>query len=249
MGKKVGAKAAAAKTGAASSKAGAAAWKNLVEEETSFQTGDWAKSLVSEKDINELKDQGLLDGMEYQVPGDEEVPNPPEGWRVIFLSFLFRGLSLPAHEFLRGLLFVYGVQVWQLTPNAILHIAVFITFCECYLGIAPHFGLWKALYQVRPNSKNDSSPIYTIGGCSFATRGGKNSLGYVKNFGQDSVIGWRTKWFYVKDQPVDGQQFNLAPFIDGKPVSLKSWSNDLSEEETAEVKKLLPSLKEAMSHL
>ena len=32
-------------------------------------------------------------------------------------------------------------------------------------------------------------------------------------------------------------------------MSLKSWSNDLSEEETAEVKKLLPSLKEAMSHL
>ena len=110
MGKKVGAKAAAAKTGAASSKAGAAAGKNLVEEETSFQTGDWAKSLVSEKDINDLKDQGLLDGMEYQIPGDEEVPNPPEGWRVIFLSFLFRGLSLPAHEFLRGLLFVYGVR-------------------------------------------------------------------------------------------------------------------------------------------
>ena len=32
-------------------------------------------------------------------------------------------------------------------------------------------------------------------------------------------------------------------------MSLKSWGNDLSEEETAEVKKLLPSLKEAVNHL
>ena len=158
--------------------------------------------------------------MEYQLPGDEEIPNPPEGWRVMFLSFLFRGLSLPAHEFLRGLLFVYGVQLWQLTPNAILHVAVFITFCECYLGIAPHLGLWKSLYQVRQQSKGDGAPIYTIGGCSFSIRGGKESIGYVKNTGQDSVIGWRNKWFYVKDAPVDGQKFNLAPFVDGKACAL-----------------------------
>ena len=162
MGKKTS-KTAAAKAGAAASKATAAAGKAPVEEESSFQTGDWAKSLINDRDINELKNQGLLDGMEHQLPGDDDIPNPPEGWRVMFLSFLFRGLSLPAQEFLRGLLFVYGVQLWQLTPKAILHVAVFITFCECYLGIAPHFGLWKALYQVRSNSKSDDAPIYTIG--------------------------------------------------------------------------------------
>ena len=124
MGKK-----AAAKTTA--SKASAAASKAPMEEGSGHQTGDWARSLISERDITELKSQGLLHGMEFQMPDDEETPNPPEGWRVMFLAFLFRGLSLPVHEFLRGLLFVYGVQLWQLTPNAILHVAVFITFCEC----------------------------------------------------------------------------------------------------------------------
>ena len=111
MGKKAGSKIAVTKTGAAASKASAAAGKAPAEEESSFQTGDWAKSLMSDKDITELNSQGLLDGMEYQLPGDEEIPNPPEGWRVMFLSFLFRGLSLPAHEFLCGLLFVYGLQI------------------------------------------------------------------------------------------------------------------------------------------
>ena len=137
MGKKASSKAAATKIGTAAPKISAAAGKSPAEEESSFQTGDWAKSLITDKDINELKSQGLLDGMEFQMLGDEGIPNPPEGWRVMFLSFLFRGLSLPAHEFLRGLLFVYGVQLWQLTPNAILHVSVFVTFCECYLGITP----------------------------------------------------------------------------------------------------------------
>ena len=108
MGKKASSKVAATKTSTAAPKISAAAGKAPAEEESSFQTGDWAKSLINDKDINELKSQGLLNGMEYQMPGDEGIPNPPEGWRVMFLSFLFRGLSLPAHEFLRGLLFVYG---------------------------------------------------------------------------------------------------------------------------------------------
>ena len=149
MGKKNSSKPAATKCDAATAKASTVAGKAVAGETSGHQTGDWKRSEITETEINELKGQGLLNGMEYKLPGDEEIPNPPTGWRVIFLSFLLRGLSLPAHEFLRGLLFVCGVQLWQLTPNAILHIAVFVTFCECYLEIAPHWGLWKSLYQVR----------------------------------------------------------------------------------------------------
>ena len=65
MGKK-----AAAKTTAAS--------KAPMEEGSGHQTGDWARSLVAERDIIELKSQGLLHGMEYQMLGDEETPNPPK---------------------------------------------------------------------------------------------------------------------------------------------------------------------------
>jgi hypothetical protein len=57
---------------------------------------------------------------------------------MMFLAFLLHGFSLPAHEFLRGLLFVYDMQLHQLTPNSLLHIAHFITLCEAFLGIDPH---------------------------------------------------------------------------------------------------------------
>jgi hypothetical protein len=60
---------------------------------------------------------------------------PSSGFRVMFLAFLLRGLPFPAHEFLRGLLFVYGVQLHQLKPNSILYIACFITLCESFLGV------------------------------------------------------------------------------------------------------------------
>jgi hypothetical protein len=84
-------------------------------------------------------------------PSDEVVPKPPAGYRVMFLTFLLRGLSLPAHEFLHGLLFVYGVQLHQLMPNSTLHIACFITLCESFLGIDPLWVLWKFLFRLHPS--------------------------------------------------------------------------------------------------
>jgi hypothetical protein len=76
----------------------------------------------------------------------------------MFLAFLLCGLSLPAHKFLCGLLFVYGVQLHQLTPNSILHIAYFITLCESFPGIDPHWVLWKFLFHLRPSVSLDKNP-------------------------------------------------------------------------------------------
>jgi hypothetical protein len=70
-----------------------------------------------------VKKEGFLpQSAEIIFPRDEAVLAPPAGYRVMFLAFLLRGLSLPTHEFLRGLIFVYGVQLHQLTPNSVLHI-------------------------------------------------------------------------------------------------------------------------------
>jgi hypothetical protein len=86
----------------------------------------------------------------------------------MFFAYLLRGLSLPAHEFLHGLLFVYGVQLHQLTPNSILHIACFITLCESFLGIDPHFLLWRALFWLRPSVTLSKKP--ELGGACISVR-------------------------------------------------------------------------------
>jgi hypothetical protein len=82
------------------------------------------------------KDGFIAKGDQVIFPSIERIPKPPSGYRVMFLAFLLRRLSLPTHEFLHGLLFVYGVQLHQLTPNSILHIASYITLCESFLGVA-----------------------------------------------------------------------------------------------------------------
>jgi hypothetical protein len=96
----------------------------------------WVPSKFEESDLTKARREGFLVGGEQIVfPSTECTPKPPSAYRVMFLAFLLRGLSLPAHKFLHGLLFVYGVQLHQLTPNSILHIACFITLYESFLGV------------------------------------------------------------------------------------------------------------------
>jgi hypothetical protein len=111
----------------------------------------------------------------------------------MFLTFLLRGLSLPAHEFLHGLLFVYGVQLHQLTPNSILHIACFITLCESFLGIELHWILWKFLFRLRPSVSLSKSP--KLGGAIVSVRAEAHYLEF--NMAA-SVQGWRKKWFFYQ---------------------------------------------------
>jgi hypothetical protein len=80
----------------------------------------------------------------------------------MFLAFLLRGFSLPTREFLRGLIFVYDVQLHELTPNSLLHIACFITLCEAFLGVNPHWVLWKYLFRLHPSGSKDE--IFELGG-------------------------------------------------------------------------------------
>jgi hypothetical protein len=71
---------------------------------------NWVPLSFDEADLKKAKKDGFLPAAVSVIfPGDEIVPKPPAGYRVMFLAFLLRGLSLTAHEFLRGLLFVYGV--------------------------------------------------------------------------------------------------------------------------------------------
>jgi hypothetical protein len=68
-------------------------------------------------DLKKAKREGFLPAsVEIVFRSTEAIPSPPAGFRVMFLAFLLRGFSLPTHEFLRGLLFEYGVQLHQLAP-------------------------------------------------------------------------------------------------------------------------------------
>jgi hypothetical protein len=73
----------------------------------------WVPSIFTQKDLNKARADGLISDEDLVIfPSTERIPKPKDGFRVMFFAFLLHGLSLPAHEFLRGLLFVYGVQIY-----------------------------------------------------------------------------------------------------------------------------------------
>ena len=108
---------------------------------TATAKAEWDTSKFRTVDLNKLEREGFVAAGEARVPGNEAVPRPQPEERVCFAAFMQRGLSLPVHAFLRGLLHVYGLQLHDLTPNNILQIACFITLCEFFLGVFPHLGL------------------------------------------------------------------------------------------------------------
>jgi hypothetical protein len=165
------------------------------KKKTTNSSTSWVPSEFSQSDLTKAQKEGLIaEGDQVVFPSTERIPKPPSGYRVMFLAFLLRVLSFPAHEFLRGLLFVYGVQLHQLTPNSILHIACFVTLCESFLRVDPHWTLWKFLFRLCPSvslSKN-----LELGGAVVSVCSEVHCLEFSM---AASVQGWRKKWFYIKD--------------------------------------------------
>jgi hypothetical protein len=136
------------------------------------------------------------------------------------------------------------VQLHQLTPNSILHIACFITLCESFLGIEPHFLLWKFLFRLCPSVALSKKP--KLGGAVVSIRAESQYLEFSM---AASVQGWRTKWFYIKDRKVSSSdQYGLAPFDASKEVKkLASWDSPPTEAEMEEIKPLQAHIQELKS--
>jgi hypothetical protein len=202
-------------------------------------------SSFEESDLKNAQKEGfLLVAAPNIFPGDEHVPALSKGYRVMFLAFLLCGLSLPAHEFLHGLLFVYGMQLHQLTPNSILHIACFITLCESFLGIDPHWILWRFLFCLCPSISLNKKPELR-GAVVFV----RSELHYLEFNMAASVQGRRQKWFYIKDQKAaTSDHYGIASF-DAKQSLTKLMTCDSppSEAEVENIQPLLASIQRLKS--
>ncbi|KAK1661626.1 hypothetical protein QYE76_049785 [Lolium multiflorum] len=171
-------------------------------------TSEWERSKISNQDTNLMKKLGLMKKKEMlRFPSEESYPTPPIEYRVSFVDHLIRGLSTPIHDFLCGLLFVYGIQLHQLTPNFILHVSIFITLCECFLGVHPNWALWKRIFCLRRNGSHNIA--YNIGGVVICVR---PDVEYFDVKFPDSVQGWHRRWLYVRKECADSMEYNIAPF-------------------------------------
>ena len=167
---------------------------------TRVTNGVWQASIIKSSELRLLRQDGVMSPVvgDSRVPGSEVTPCHLAGFRVMFLAFIIRGLSLPLHPFVRGLLCFYGLQLHQLSSNSLLHIACYITLCECWLGVEPHFGLFKWLFKLKRQSAS-GSVVYDVGGCGIHV---DSSITYFDIKLMASVQGWRDKWFYIPVCPL-----------------------------------------------
>jgi hypothetical protein len=110
--------------------------------------------------------------------------------------FLIRGLALPVSPFFRGLLDFYELNLMHLNPNSILQVAIFVHLCEAFLGILPHFDLWKYLYHCRPGMAGGQHQL--VGSVSLELRQGRK-VEYLDIPLKDSIRGWRLEWFIMEN--------------------------------------------------
>ena len=85
------------------------------------------------------------------------MPSPPDGYVVSFAHFHKHGFTTPAHRFFLRPLHYYKIELQHLNPNGIQHMAAFVALCEGFLGISPHFDMWRHFFCVTLWKKREKS--------------------------------------------------------------------------------------------
>jgi hypothetical protein len=192
-------------------------------------------SVVSESDLFHLVSIGVLPLKElysWQICRGVTVPTEDTHESIIYVHFLIRGLALPISPFFRGLLDFYHLNLTHLNPNSILQVSVFVHLCEAFLGILPHFGLWKYLYHCQPGMAGGQHQL--VGGASLEMRRGRKT-DYLDIPLKDSIKGWRLEWFIVENHG------NSLPPRSGRQPDVRtpSWTESPTDLEVAEAGALL----------
>jgi hypothetical protein len=126
-------------------------------------------------------------------------------------------------------MYYYRLELVHLVPNSITVVSTFIHFCEAYLGIPPHFTLWRYFFCVKSTGKR-SGPV---GAMMFNLRSGLK-VEWIDTDLPDNTAGWRSEWFYIADQ-IPG----LSRQTGHKPVKISEWDLGLSTRKLDDLKGVL----------
>ena len=175
------------------------------EEEEVAELGSryWLPSCMTEDYLQELEDGGFLPPKaecSWRAPGEEAIPEPQDGERVILASHVLRGMSLPLSAFFLAVLSFYGLQPHNIAPNSILVLAGFQALCEGYIGIAASIELFQYCFLCR----RQTIPGGQLATCGSVTFNCRQPDWYPKIPYIESLKNWTRSFFYCKDMPTPG---------------------------------------------
>jgi hypothetical protein len=90
--------------------------------------------------------------------------------------------------------------------------AIFVHFCEAFLGIEPYFNFFCYLFHLKPQPSEKN--IAVVSGASLQLRQGMDKK-YIKYKFPSSSSGWKDRWFYIGNhESVLLERTTEAPNID-----------------------------------
>jgi hypothetical protein len=190
----------------------------------------WELSTVAEEQIQALADRGLLrpkTEVFWRTAAGEEFRTEGTGEIVVFLAQLKHGFSVPAGDFLCGLLFFYRIELVHLMPSSITIISTFIHLCEAYLGIALHFHLWRHFFELKKTGKGRDRWEHGLhAAAEHEVR--------IRRPRAPRKHGWKQGWFYIENPT------SALPTRTGRaPVPYPEWTSRLTSRDTEELQPLL----------
>jgi hypothetical protein len=153
----------------------------------------------------------------------------------MFTQFVERGLALPARNFFKGLLEYYSIEYLNLNPNGIFHTSVFVHFCEAFLGIKPHWALFRKFFRVKPQPSANDPRVVGGAGIQMREDAAEQYLAYKLI---DSNQDWKSMWFYVTNHHPE------LPKPSGKqPKHLPWWNTEPMMQEGIQLPELLTKIR------
>ena len=122
----------------------------------------------------------------------------------------------------------------NLHPNTILHISVFIYFCEAYLKVLPYYNLFRHLFWLKKKGGGSSK---VVGGIYLQLHDGMVDE-YITVPLNTSLKGWNARWFYMKQSHP-----TICCDVDHVMENQKSWSKKPSNADMEQVRELLGLIK------
>jgi hypothetical protein len=133
---------------------------------------------------------------------------------VLFVPYLFCGLALPISSFFLLLLEEFGLQLQHLTPHSILQVAIFVHFCEMFVGVAACTSLFRQFFVLVRSRKGKDH----LGAYYFQSRSDP-IVTYIASLGGARWENWRSDWVIASAEASD----RLALPSDGPSLERKQW--------------------------
>jgi hypothetical protein len=123
----------------------------------------------------------------------------------------------------------------DINPNGIFHTSVFVHFCEAFLGIRPHWILFREFFRVKPQPSANNPRVVGVAGIQMREDAAEQYLSYKLI---DSNQDWKAKWFYVTNHHPE------LPKPSGKqPKHRPWWNSEPTMQEGIQLPELLAKIK------